>query len=143
LRGGQISRFVVIEREGERPRVLLVEDDAAVTRILSLLLKNSGFDVTGVGSGKEALFALDARPYDAVVLDLGLPDGLGGKVLAKLQGTPRDCYPAWLVISALDEDEVLRRYGPVKGPFLAKPFDPLYLVDLLDKQIERCRAAHR
>jgi DNA-binding response OmpR family regulator len=132
----------VIESEHEGPRVLLVEDDSAVTRILSLLLRNSGFEVTGVGLGRDALFALDERPYDAVVLDLGLPDGLGGKVLAKLQGIPRDCFPVWVVISALDEDEVARRYGPLGGPFLAKPFDPVRLADLLDEQIESCRSKH-
>lgn len=134
---------MVIEKEGERPRVLLVEDDAAVTRILSLLLRNSGFDVTGVESGRDALSALDVKPYDAVVLDLGLPDGLGGEVLGKLHSVPRDCFPVWVVISALDEDEVVRRYGSIGGPFLPKPFDPLRLVDLLEEQIERCRSTRR
>lgn len=120
----------------EEPRVLLVEDDKAVVKILTLSLRSCDFAVTSVETGAEALKRIKEGGFEAVVLDLGLPDGLGGAVLKHLQdGKGSGEAPAWVVISAFDEDEVIRRYGPVKGPFLPKPFNPMELADMLCRLI--------
>jgi two-component system OmpR family response regulator len=118
----------------EHRRVLLIEDDSAVTRVLRLSLKNGGFETAEAESGGEALKIMDDDGFDAVILDLCLPDGLGGDVLRRLQ--TNDGYPVWVAMSALDEDEVTRRFGPLQGPFLAKPFDPWDLISLLDNLLE-------
>jgi DNA-binding response OmpR family regulator len=128
------------ERNGAaRRRVLIVEDDPAVARLLRVCLRRVGFETTEVETGGEALKEMDEGQPDAVLLDLGLPDGLGGAVLHRLHEA-RDGYPAWLVVSALDEDEANRRYGPLKGTFIPKPFDPWELVRKLEELIGR-RAA--
>ena len=111
-------------------RVLLIEDDRAVTRVLRLSLKRGGFDTAEAESGREALKIMDDDSFDAVILDLCLPDGRGGDVLHRLQMADR--HPVWVAMSALDEDEVTKRFGPIQGPFLAKPFDPWDLISLLD-----------
>lgn len=54
------------------PRVLVVEDDRGVTRMLGFALREAGFQVCLAGSGGEALSALEAGPVDAVVLAVGL-----------------------------------------------------------------------
>ena len=115
------------------PKVLLVEDDQSVSRMLRLSLRSAGFEVTAVSTGVDALRALDAEPVDAVVLDLGLPDRRGGAVLDRLksEGRSEDESPAWVVISALDQGEATRQYGPLGRHFVAKPFDPWDLVNLL------------
>jgi DNA-binding response OmpR family regulator len=113
------------------PRVLVVEDDDAIVRMLRLSLRSGGFEPESAGSGREALEAMDAHAFDAVVLDLCLPDGRGGDVLRRLQASSR--FPVWIVMSALDEYEATRRFGPLKGPFLPKPFDPWDLTRLLDR----------
>ncbi len=118
------------EKTGCR-RVLLVEDDFAVKRVLDMSLRSGGFETAQAESGGEALRELDADAFDAVVLDLCLPDGLGGDVLHRLQAG--GAHPVWVAMSALDEDEAVRRYGPLQGPFLAKPFDPWDLIGLLDR----------
>jgi len=120
-------------RSSTQRKVLLVEDDSAVARVLKVCLRRAGFDATEVESGGEALRSLDACAFDAVVLDLGLPDGLGGAVLRKLQDAPPASYPVWVIISALDEDEAVRRHGPLKGPFIPKPFDPWDLIGKLEQ----------
>jgi len=79
---------------------------------------------------------MDEAQPDAVLLDLGLPDGLGGAVLRRLHQS-QDGYPAWLIVSALDEDEAKRRYGPLKGTFIPKPFDPWELVKKLEDLLSR------
>jgi len=114
-------------------KVLLVEDDGAVARVLRVCLRRAGFSVTQAECGADALSSMEADTFDAVVLDLGLPDGLGGAVLRKLQDVSDDSLPVWVIISALDEDEAIRRHGPLKGPFLPKPFDPWDLIRKLEQ----------
>ena len=117
-------------KRSEQPRVLVVEDDDAVGRVLRLSLRRGGFDTAEAESGGEALRIMKRSTFEAVVLDLCLPDGLGSAVLRELQ-RHRGGHPVWVVMSALDEDEATRRFGPLQGPFLAKPFDPHELVDTL------------
>ena len=128
---------MTVERNDSAPRtVLIVEDDPAVARVLRVCLRRAGFETTEVDTGGEALKEMKMRPFDAVLLDLGLPDGLGGAVLRRLHEA-RDGYPAWLIVSALDEDEAVRRYGPLKGIFIPKPFDPWELVQKLNDLLSR------
>ncbi|MCJ7491603.1 MAG: response regulator [Dehalococcoidia bacterium] len=112
-------------------KVLVIEDDDAIVRVLRLSLRSNGFETARAESGREALTAMDEGDFDAVILDLCLPDGRGGDVLQRLQAAGH--CPVWVVMSALDEDEAVRRYGPLQGPFLPKPFDPWDLIRLLDR----------
>jgi two-component system KDP operon response regulator KdpE len=119
------------------PQVLVVEDDRSVSRMLGFALRQAGFQVVSAGSGGEALSVLESRPMDAVVLDLGLPDNQGAKVLGWLRRRQRDGGggPAWVVMSALNRQEATRQYGCLEGRFLAKPFDPWELARLLNEML--------
>lgn len=59
-------------------RILLVEDDKIIADDIAAALRDSGFVVDHAADGEEAWFLGDTEPYDAIVLDLGLPrlDGL-------------------------------------------------------------------
>ena len=93
--------------------------------MLRLSLSSAGFDTSEVSSGADALRELEAISVDAVVLDLGLPDRLGGAVLEWLRDRHDSrTRPNWVVVSALDEVEATRTYGPLGEHFLSKPFDP-------------------
>ena len=62
-------------------KLLLVEDNASLSEMITVYLRERGFAVDSVGSGADALAALDASSYDAMILDLGLPDMNGMDVL--------------------------------------------------------------
>ena len=128
--GGGEAMLRMCYQGTKRRKVLLVEDDSAVNKVLGLSLRCGGFDTTQAESGGEALQKLDANGFDAVVLDLCLPDGLGGDVLHRLQAADS---PVWVAMSALDEDEAHKRFGPLQGAFIAKPFDPWDLIGMLDR----------
>ena len=101
--------------------------------MLRFSLRNAGFDTSEVTTGGEALRILEQQPPDAAILDLQLPNGQGRAVLdwlRQLDGPASDS-PVWVVISALDSEEATRRFGPLCGRFLPKPFDPLNLVKML------------
>jgi two-component system OmpR family response regulator len=67
-------------------RILLVEDDMDLQRLLKKALGDAGYVVDAASDGEEGHFLGDTEPYDAVVLDLGLPkmDGVrrAGKCLS-------------------------------------------------------------
>jgi DNA-binding response OmpR family regulator len=122
-------------------QVLVVEDNQSVKRMLRFSLRDAGFDITEVSTGLEALQTLEKDVPAAVVLDLGLPDGLGGAVLEWLrQPEPRaEDSPVWMVISALDQDDVVKQCGPLGRHFLAKPFNPWELVMRLEELLAEKR----
>jgi DNA-binding response OmpR family regulator len=66
-------------------RLLIVEDEVRITELLRVALTRSGFVVDAVGLCEDTRAALSDMPYDAAILDLGLPDGDGIALLRKLR----------------------------------------------------------
>jgi two-component system KDP operon response regulator KdpE len=111
-------------------RVLVIEDDQSIRRMLRFSLRDAGFAITEVATGAAALQILEQDVPEVVVLDLGLPDGLGGAVLKWLRQAEDsvDASPVWVVISALDQSDVVKQYDSLGWRFLPKPFNPWELV---------------
>jgi CheY-like chemotaxis protein len=122
-----------------RPRVLVVEDNEGLVRVLRLSLQHAGFDTIEASSGREALDAMAQQSLDALVIDLQLPNGQGGAVLERVRQLDEQVgrSPVWVVISALDRGEATRRYGPLGTHFLAKPFDPWDLIAMLEDLLRK------
>jgi CheY-like chemotaxis protein len=116
-----------------RPKVLVIEDNDAVARILRFCLREARFDITEVRTGGEALLILQRQPPAAVLLDLQLPDGQGGAVLDWLRRCDEQTTdsPVWVVMSALDQETAAQRFGPLGSHFVSKPFDPWQIVAIL------------
>lgn len=114
------------------PRVLVVEDDQGVRRMLRFSLKSAGFEICEVSTGGDALQALNQDAPEAIILDLGLPDGRGGSVLEWLRRSEARRL-VWVVISARDQTDLANQYGPLDRHFLAKPFDPWELVSRIQE----------
>src|SRR5688500_8604531 len=66
-------------------RVLIVEDEPDLTRVLRQALTESGFSVDTAADGEEGLWKAKQTDYDAVILDLMLPRMQGGEVLRELR----------------------------------------------------------
>lgn len=84
-----------------RPRVLVVEDDPKLSRLLCRALQVDGLDAHAVGDGLEALERLRDRPYNAVVLDLGLP-GIDGLTVCTALRRHGSAVPV-IILSARDD----------------------------------------
>jgi DNA-binding response OmpR family regulator len=104
----------------DRKRVLLVEDNEDAAVALAMCLEEYGYVVEHVATCADALRAARSRPFDAVLTDLGLPDGSGidiGRALSKE-------LPV-LALSGYGAEQDLRRSA--EAGFLAhlvKPADP-------------------
>lgn len=104
-------------------RILLVEDDPALSRGILALLKSAGHAADCAKDGETALFLIETEPCSLIILDIGLPRMSGFEVLGKLRS--RGCKTPILVLTA--RDHVADR---VKGldlgadDYLSKPFNP-------------------
>jgi len=98
-------------------RILVVEDDAAISTSLVDGLGDAGFDPTAVGTGREALAAGD---FDLVLLDLGLPDMDGLDVCRSL----RAASDVPIIVLTARSDELDRVLGLELGAddYVVKPF---------------------
>lgn len=109
-------------------RVLVVEDDPGIAQGLRLTLGQQGWAVDCVGSLAPAWAALRAEPFDAVLLDLGLPDGDGATLLQRLRQAPAGACPdpATPVLIMTARDQVASRITGLDmgaDDYLGKPFD--------------------
>jgi CheY-like chemotaxis protein len=74
-------------KEKRSLRILLVEDDADSSFVMARLLTSVGHEVTRAGDCASAITAATAAEFDLLLCDLGLPDGNGLDVMAKLRHT--------------------------------------------------------
>ena len=103
-------------------RILLVEDHHAMRELIAGHLRGRGLAVDAVERGDEALAAMAVAGYDAVILDLGLPDIDGMAVLRRLRGGRDPDLPA-LILTA--RDSVDARVGGLNAgadDYILKPF---------------------
>jgi two-component system, OmpR family, response regulator len=102
-------------------RVLVVEDDPDLGRQLTEALTQAGYAVDLAPDGEEGHFLGDTEPYDAAVLDLGLPKMDGVRVLEKWRGAGKD-MPV-LILTARDRwSEKVAGFDAGADDYLTKPF---------------------
>jgi len=113
-----------------RPCVLVVDDDAAMREMVACLLDRLGFDAQTAFDADEALFALQARPFHAVVCDLHMPrrDGFS---LARVAREMRPATPLVLMTSYGAPGTAGEAERAGAGALLAKPFSSRQLGEAL------------
>ena len=118
-------------------RILLVEDDKLIGDGLKAGLTKMGFSVDWFTRGEEGKAALYNAPYDAIILDLGLPDINGLEVLKQLREWTQ--VPI-LILTAWDrEDEKVDALDAGADDYLTKPFSGRELLARLRVMLRRNR----
>jgi DNA-binding response OmpR family regulator len=110
--------------------VLIVEDDVALQRLVAAVATRNGLAPVVAGDGRSAVALLDAKDYDVLVLDLGLPGLNGFDVLRHVSTENPSMLDRTIVITAADE-RVYRNSPQVRQThaLLRKPFDIARLQD--------------
>ena len=116
-------------------RLLLVEDDAMIGAGIRTGLRQQGYSVDWVGDGEAAELATKTTPYDAILLDIGLPKKTGLELLAHWR-KQKNAVPV-LIITARDAvSDRIAGLDAGADDYLVKPFD-------LDELAARLRALLR
>jgi Tfp pilus assembly pilus retraction ATPase PilT/ActR/RegA family two-component response regulator len=104
-------------------KVLLVDDEDQLRRVMRDLLERDGYAVTEARDGVEALDQIDRHAPDIIVLDLNLPGLDGYGVLSHLRSRPATVDIPVVVLTAQgDEDNEVRVFEMGADDFLSKPF---------------------
>lgn len=102
-------------------RILCVDDEAAILRLLQVVLEPDGHEIVTAQSGRDAMAALAAGTIDAILLDLGLPDRDGLELIAAIKAFSSTSI---IVVSARgDVAEKVAALDLGAVDFVTKPFD--------------------
>ncbi|HZD17020.1 MAG TPA: response regulator [Actinomycetota bacterium] len=119
-------------------RVLVVDDEPILRRLLEINLRAAGFDVTTAARGEEALGEATATAPDAIVLDLGLPDLSGDDLLTRMRNIPGVGAVPVIVLSGTDRAAAGGPgYASRVFAHLTKPMDPAVVVETVARAIAR------
>ncbi|MBD3924110.1 response regulator transcription factor [Nocardioides cavernae] len=114
--------------------VLVVDDDPAMRRTLSINLRARDYEVETAGDGRSALQVVDERMPDLVLLDLGLPDLDGVAVLTQLRSFTQ--VPVIVVSARTESDDKVEALDLGADDFITKPFS-------IEELLARIRATSR
>ncbi|WOK37239.1 response regulator transcription factor [Sphingomonas sp. C3-2] len=119
-------------------RVLIVEDDPALQHVLEATLEFGGFVSTTAQTGREALALFEGGGFDAVLLDMGLPDQDGEALLSRMRA--HSPVPI-LVVSGFDsEKDRIAALDRGADDFVPKPFLPGELLARIRAALRRTGA---
>ena len=119
-------------------RVLLVEDDQAMAKSITLMLKSENFVVDTTDLGEDGLEIGKIYDYDIIILDLMLPDIDGYEVLRRLRDARVDT--PILILSGLSElDNKVKGLGFGADDYLTKPFEKRELIARIQAIVRRSK----
>jgi DNA-binding response OmpR family regulator len=127
---------------GRKPRVLIVEDEAVILRLLEVNFRLAGFDVETATRGEEALAKASATPPDVAILDIMLPGLSGLEVCERLRAMAATAEVPVIVLSARTQDEDRERsYALGVVAYVTKPFEPAELVEVVRRALDTLSGA--
>ena len=114
-------------------RILVVDDDPDIRRLLEVLLIGQGHNVTSAPDGEEALDLMTKETPDLLILDIMMPKKDGFMVLKEMKSHGvRDTTKILILTARTAEVDWLRGYKLGADQYLTKPFDNEELIDTID-----------
>ncbi|MGG9971083.1 response regulator [Ferruginibacter sp. SUN002] len=103
-----------------RAEILVIDDEAAIQKLLEITLESNGFMVKLAKTAKEGFVVAANHPPDLIILDLGLPDESGHAVLVKL----REWFtnPVIILSALANEENIVKALDNGANDYLVKPF---------------------
>jgi CheY-like chemotaxis protein len=101
--------------------ILVVDDDSAIRRLLTMMLEDEGYEVSSAESGEEALSALESERPALILLDVLLPGIDGWEVLRRLPRAQTPRPPVILLTAGIVQNDRHHEFPDVE--VVTKPFD--------------------
>ncbi|PGZ51174.1 DNA-binding response regulator [Bacillus anthracis] len=121
----------------QKERVLIVDDDIEIRKIVSIYLKNEGYEIIDAPDAIEALDILRNTTIDLIILDIMLPKMDGIEACLKI----REQYQMPTIFLSAKDEDIDKIQGLMSGAedYITKPFNPLELMARIKSQLRRYR----
>jgi DNA-binding NtrC family response regulator len=119
-----------------KKRVLLLDDDPSMQRLVSTLLRREGFRVDSFLTGRDAILAIDSSGYDVLLLDLMMPHEGGMTVIRHLRSKNPDMLKKVVLLTG-STDAVIESVSEGVAGVVQKPFEAPDLVSAVERVSEK------
>jgi DNA-binding response OmpR family regulator len=124
-----------------KPRILIVEDNSLIAELVETRLRIEGMNPTKCSGGREALELVGKQPFDAVILDIMMPDVDGYQVLRHIRSLPETAsLPVIFLTAKSTPDDIEKGLAMGANSYIAKPFSGLDLVRKIRLCLEERKA---
>jgi len=125
------------------PKVLVVDDQPHIVRLIQVNLERERIDVITAGDGEEALEKVHAEHPDLVILDVIMPKRDGFEVLKAMKADPRtSLIPVIMLTVRTQNADIVTGLNEGAELYMPKPFHPRELVSLVQRILERDGELH-
>jgi DNA-binding response OmpR family regulator len=114
-----------------KQKILLVEDQPIVLKVIENQLKKAGFDVVSCSNGKEAQECFGLHTFNTVLTDLLMPQACGLELLNHIRNVKESKTPVVIFSEISIEDKAQEAYGIGANHYMRKPVDMGELVETL------------
>lgn len=122
---------------GDKEKILLVEDNVALSGVISFNLVRAGYRVTAVGNGREAIDALQKERFDLVLSDQQMPKMTGIQLCEHIREMPDYADTPFILLTAkcMEIDVAKLRQRLRMSAALPKPFSPSELLNSIEESL--------
>jgi len=117
-------------------RILVVEDDTTIARLIELELDHAGYEVRKISNGAEALDAVREFDPELIVLDVMLP-GMDGMEIARALRARGDANPILMLTARAETQDVVGGFDAGADDYLRKPFEIPELLSRIKALLKR------
>jgi phosphoserine phosphatase RsbU/P len=123
-------------------RILVVDDEADISTVLSVTLRRAGFEVQTAGDGIEAIEAIHREPPDLVILDVMMPRADGLETLKRIrEHGPTVHLPVIMLSAKAQLADKIRGFDRGADDYVAKPFEPAEMLVRVQSLLKRTAMA--
>ncbi len=127
-----------------KKRLLIVEDNARLLRVIAVYLEKAGFQLMTARSGDEAILKLAETIPDLIVSDIMMPGTDGFAFAAFVRSNPRtDLIPIVFLTARDRREDRIKGFRAGVDAYLVKPFEPEELVAVIENILSRISRTHR
>src|SRR5690625_634604 len=124
----------------EGKRVLVIEDDQEINKLLNMILTKSGIVSVPAYSGTEGILQLQNNTYDLIILDLMLP-GISGEEFIRII-REESTIPIIVISAKVDIEDKVQVLKMGADDYITKPFNQQEVVARVDRKSTRLNSSH-
>jgi CheY-like chemotaxis protein len=119
-----------------RLKILIVDDEPQIVNSIAALLETNGYETITATSGKEGLEKVKKYKPNLILLDILMPEMDAGNMVSQIRHIPDISNTPVIFLTCLAGEMGKENLTPTKGyTFIAKPFDPEELLEIIKKTI--------